>query len=160
MSDAYIYYLIDNHSSLSYDSYLQSCQQNTCARYSENNYCGKNQIPESFLWPDNDCFMGSYTERCFNYSDNGAIRLLQFYFLNPGYSEFLQLVVGFAIGLAFGPFSWGLKWLLIFIIVFEIIYYAVAKGRCCWSFPGRVAVEAATLLGWLVGRTLTSKPIK
>ena len=104
--------------------------------------------------------MGSYLQRDLKYSDNEAVYLLQRYFLNPRYTEFLQMIVGFAVGLAFGPFSLGLGYLLAFIIAYEIVYYVVARGRCCWSFPGRVAVELATLLGWLVGRTLTRTPIK
>lgn len=109
---------------------------------------------------DSNCYLGSYREGPIRFSDNKIVAVIQAYFLNIRYTELLQVIVGFAVGLIFGPFSFGLIYLLGFIILYEIIYYVVARNQCCWSFPGRVAVEFATILGWLVGRSLTNQPVK
>ena len=66
----------------------------------------------------------------------------------------------FVTGVIFSPWNSGLFWLIIFIIVYEIVILIITGAREeCWNSFDRAAIIAASLLGWLVGRLLTSLPI-
>ena len=77
------------------------------------------------------------------------------YFCNEANSELNQIVIAFVWGLLFGSISWGLIWLIVFLIIYEIFIFYVTEGLApYWGFLVRVAVIAATLIGWVLGRWL------
>ena len=63
-----------------------------------------------------------------------------------------QVVIAFAIGLIFAPWSWGLLYLLIFFILFEISYAFIHRDFSSDHVLVRITVVAASFFGWLVGR--------
>ena len=77
------------------------------------------------------------------------------YFKNPKYTQFMQIVVAFVAGIVFAPYSYGFIFLLIYLIAYEIVYLFFTRG-CYpyWDSLFRVAVIAASIYGWIIGRTI------
>ncbi len=77
------------------------------------------------------------------------------YFCSETCTEFNEIVISFAYGLIFGSFSYGLIWLIVFIIVYEVyVFYVTKDVPERWRFLARVGINAAALLGWILGRWL------
>jgi len=73
-------------------------------------------------------------------------------------NELLQILSAFALGIAFAPWSWGIVYFFIGIVIWEILYYVSVKGsKPFWFLEVRLAIVAASVLGWLIGRELTGK---
>lgn len=76
-------------------------------------------------------------------------------YLKTPSSELFQIVSAFALGLLFGPLSWGIGYNIFFIIIYEILLFYFTK-----NFPGvykiqtRIIANLAGLYGWVLGRTL------
>lgn len=79
----------------------------------------------------------------------------QMMFCSNASTELNQLVFSFAIGLLFGPMSWGIIYYVIFIIIYEIIIFYITSGLPpTWRLLSRVSINAAALIGWVLGRWL------
>ena len=77
------------------------------------------------------------------------------YFKNPKYTQLMQIIVAFALGVIFSPFSYGLIYLLIYLLIYEIIYLIFTQA--CYPYWGivfRLAVVSASIYGWIIGRTI------
>ena len=73
-------------------------------------------------------------------------------------NELLQIVFAFTLALTLSPWSYGIVLFFIFLVVWEILYYVSVNGtKPYWFFEVRLAIVAASFLGWLVGRELTEK---
>jgi len=76
-------------------------------------------------------------------------------FCSENSTEFNQLVFSFALGLLFGPMSWGIIYYVIFIIIYEIIVFYVTSGlEPFWRLISRISINSAALIGWMLGRWL------
>ncbi len=74
-------------------------------------------------------------------------------FLVPKYSDYVQIIISFMIGLFFGPLSSGLIYLLITIIIWEgLIIWVTKRLKPQYKFNIRIALNAAGILGWVLGR--------
>lgn len=75
------------------------------------------------------------------------------YFQNPQYTQLMQVIIAFALGVIFSPFSYGFLFFLLYLVVYELAYLFFTRG-CCpyWGFLFRGAVIGASILGWLLGR--------
>lgn len=62
------------------------------------------------------------------------------------------VVIAFIVGIVFSPWTGGIFYLILFYLVYELILVILAKGRV--DPMARIAVIAAGLLGWFVGRLL------
>ncbi len=79
----------------------------------------------------------------------------QKFFCSDSSTELNQIVFSFAIGLLFGPISWGLAYFIAFIIIYEIIVFYITSGLSPkWRFLARLGINAAAILGWIIGRWL------
>lgn len=77
------------------------------------------------------------------------------YFVNPDYTELVQLVVAFAFGVIFSPFSYGPLFFIIWLVLYEFAYAYYTNTECpYWRLFFRVALIMASILGWLIGRTV------
>lgn len=77
------------------------------------------------------------------------------YFCNDSYTEFNQMIVGFALGLLFGPFSKGIAYFLLFLLIYEIVlFYYTQDMTPKWRMEARIAIGVGSLLGWMIGRWL------
>jgi len=75
------------------------------------------------------------------------------YYFNPDYTQLLQLITAFVIGLLFGPFAYSLIFYVSFIILYEILYLLVTKATAPWfTIQSRAAIILAGIGGWIVGR--------
>lgn len=81
------------------------------------------------------------------------IPILKEYFCNERYPIIIQLLVSFAFGVAFSPYSSGIFWLALSIIIYEIIYMVCSKcDSRYWYIGNRVSIIFAGFLGWIIGR--------
>ncbi len=69
-------------------------------------------------------------------------------------SVLFSIVLSFAVGLLFAPWSFGFLYLLIFIIVYEIIYAWYNKDFSTENFMTRLGIVVASIFGFIVGRAL------
>ena len=69
-------------------------------------------------------------------------------------SVLFSLVLSFAVGLLFAPWSFGFLYLLIFIIVYEIIYACYHKDFSTNNFMIRLGIVVASIFGFIVGRAI------
>jgi hypothetical protein len=81
------------------------------------------------------------------------------YFNYRGYTILFQIISAFTLGIIFAPWSKGLIFLIIFILCYEAIYFNYYVNICNlpynrYFFLVRFGVFCATLLGWLIGRSL------
>lgn len=100
------------------------------------------------------------------------------WFQNEKYTPMAQVIVAFVFGILLSPFSSGLFFLTVFIVVYEILYYlfinpltVVPYGGYddplgqnnynprCYNIFVRVSVMIASILGFIVGRTLSGDNI-
>lgn len=66
-----------------------------------------------------------------------------------------QYLISFFVGFIFGPWSWGIIWLLLYFIVYWLVDYIISRNRPnCWNTVGRAGIFFASLLGFIVSRTL------
>ncbi len=73
-------------------------------------------------------------------------------------NELLQIIFAFALAMTLASWSWGIIIFFIGLVVWEILYYVSVKGtKPYYFFEVRLAIVAASVLGWLVGRELTGK---
>lgn len=65
-------------------------------------------------------------------------------------------------GIFLSPFGNGVFLLVIWIIIYEILYYLASRyfGRHeSWFCHNRVGIAMASILGWIIGRTLLNKEV-
>lgn len=81
-------------------------------------------------------------------------------FCNDKNTPMFQVITSFTFGVILSPWSSGLFFLTIFIILYEIFFYIFTHGdqRYYDSFT-RCGVICASLLGFIVGRTLSGDEI-
>lgn len=73
-------------------------------------------------------------------------------------NELLLILFSFALSMVLAPWSWGIIFFFIFLVVWEIGMYLGTRGKPpFWFLEVRLAIVAASVLGWLVGRELTGK---
>ena len=73
-------------------------------------------------------------------------------------NELLLILSAFAISLTLASWSYGIIFFFVFLVTWEIIYYiAVRVTKPYWFLEVRLAIIAASILGWLIGRELTGK---
>lgn len=71
------------------------------------------------------------------------------------YPVLAQMIVGFAVGLMFSPWSTGIQFVLAFMIVYETLVYVITDGKePYWNLADRAAIVACYLFGWIIGRYL------
>lgn len=71
------------------------------------------------------------------------------------YAPMSLIILSFASGVLFGPWSWGIFPLLLFIVAYEFLYYFLTWGNNeHWQVMMRCVVILATLLGWIISRTI------
>lgn len=77
------------------------------------------------------------------------------YFRNPKYTQLVQIIVSFAFGIIFAPYSYGFIYLVIYLFLYEVIYFIFTRGEYpYWTPLFRFATVAASLLGWIIGRVI------
>lgn len=75
--------------------------------------------------------------------------------LNTDMSVFIQVLMAFATGILFAPWSYGLLYFLGFLIAYEVIaIYLSRMNPAYWCFRTRVAVLIASIVGFLTGRLI------
>jgi hypothetical protein len=81
-------------------------------------------------------------------------------FCNDKTTPMFQVITAFAFGVILSPWSSGLFFLVIFIIIYEIFLYIFTHGdERYWDSFTRCGVICASLLGFIVGRTLSGDEI-
>lgn len=71
-------------------------------------------------------------------------------------NELLLILSAFAIALTLASWSYGIIFFFAFLVTWEIIYYIAVRGtKPYWFLEVRLAIIAASILGWLIGRELT-----
>jgi hypothetical protein len=105
-----------------------------------------------------------YTQNCdpipqdYNSTPNQSIRQSSVWktvqsFINAYPSDIaFQVIIAFAVGLLFAPWSWGLAYLIIFFVIFEIGYAIIHRDFSWNNIMVRISVIGASFLGWLIGR--------
>lgn len=77
------------------------------------------------------------------------------YFRNCNYTELMQLIVSFSLGIIFSPFSYGFIYVILYLIIYEIFYAIFTRLQYpYWRLTFRIANVAASIYGWIIGRTL------
>lgn len=85
---------------------------------------------------------------------------LERYFQNPYYTDFAQMTVAFAISVVSAIFSFGFLYFLAFIIAYEVVYAYFSGGKApFWTPTQRLGVIAASITGYIVGRSLVGEPL-
>lgn len=70
-------------------------------------------------------------------------------------TDLSQIVFAFIYGLFFGPFSNSIVYVIISLIVFELyVIISTRMAKPLWQFEFRVTMNAAGLIGWVLGRWL------
>lgn len=64
-----------------------------------------------------------------------------------------QVMVSFALGVFFGPISWGIIFYIVFIIAWEVMVYITYRAE--WNAIHRASIIMSSILGFIIGRTLT-----
>lgn len=73
-----------------------------------------------------------------------------------------QYLLSLVVGIALAPFGKGIFLLIVWILVYELIYYLAAKyfGKLqYWNSETRGGIALASLLGWIIGRSLLSNEV-
>jgi hypothetical protein len=67
----------------------------------------------------------------------------------------MQVLIAFCLGVIFSPFSYGFALFIFYLVVYELLY-AIFTGVCYpyWAPLFRLAVVAASIYGWIIGRTV------
>lgn len=79
---------------------------------------------------------------------------LQSFFLNPHYTQLMQILTSITIGIIFGPFTNSLMLYTVYLIAYEVLYLFVSQARWPWySIKFRTVVVCAGILGFIIGRT-------
>lgn len=77
------------------------------------------------------------------------------YFKNLYYTELVQLIFAFSLGVIFAPFSYGPLLFIIYLLLYEFIYaYFTNTEYPYWRLFFRVAVVMTSVFGWIIGRTI------
>lgn len=77
------------------------------------------------------------------------------YFKNDAYPEIAQILASFALGILFAPWSWGPLYFITFLIAYEIVCGYFTRGQApYWRLEARVGILFASILGFIIGRTL------
>lgn len=77
------------------------------------------------------------------------------YFHNPANTEMVQVVSAFAVGVIFSPWSRALLLFITLLVVYELLYfYSTSFSLPYWRLEGRAAILMASILGFILGRTL------
>ena len=77
------------------------------------------------------------------------------YFNNGNATEMYQVILAFTIGVLFSPWNNGLFLFILFLIAYELLYfYATGFQLPYWRLEGRVAIVMASILGFIIGRTV------
>lgn len=85
---------------------------------------------------------------------------LHSFFCNPKCTPMTQIIMSFAWGVLLSPWSSGLFFLFIFTIIYEILYYIFTQGDPrYYNTEVRAGVICASILGYIVGRTLSGDNI-
>ena len=82
------------------------------------------------------------------------------WFQNEKYTPMAQVIVAFAFGALLSPWGSGLFFLLVFILIYELLYviFTWANPRY-WQPEIRGAAAMASILGWIVGRTVAGDEV-
>ena len=76
-------------------------------------------------------------------------------FCNPNNNEFTQLILALLLGIIFSPWSLGFLYFFIFLVIYEIICMILTScQRPYWNLYFRISIISASLLGWIIGRTI------
>lgn len=76
-------------------------------------------------------------------------------FLLPKYTDYVQIIIFFCIGLFSGPISNGLIYLIISILIWEaLIIWVTDRLKPGYKFATRIALNVSFIVGWLLGRWL------
>lgn len=83
------------------------------------------------------------------------------YFCHECSTTASQMIIAFVLGLLFSPFNMGLIYVLLLIIINEILVYIFSNGvkPRYWDPLERCGVVCSTVLGFIIGRTLSFKPL-
>ena len=77
----------------------------------------------------------------------------QNYFRNCDYTPLMQLILAFALGVIFAPYSYGFAFFFVFLVVYEFFYATFTNLQDpFWSPFLRISVVAVSLFGWIIGR--------
>lgn len=78
------------------------------------------------------------------------------WFQNPAATNFFQLVMSFIISFVVAPWSLSFIFFIIFTLIYELLYgYANQFQSPYWNPLTRLAIVAASIIGWIGGRLLT-----
>ena len=68
-----------------------------------------------------------------------------------------SIFASFIFAMIFAPWTYGVFWLVIYILVWEIgIYFLSLRYPGCWNIFARAAIIFSSILGFIVGRTVTN----
>ena len=82
------------------------------------------------------------------------------YFQNAKYTRMFQVIFSLAFGIILAHWGSGLFFLVVFLIFYELAYYIFTGGNpLYWDHFTRVGVIMASILGWIVGRSLLGDPV-
>lgn len=83
------------------------------------------------------------------------------YFCHENNTTTSQIIIAFVMGLLFSPFNMGLIYIILYLILNEILFYIFSNGKCprYWDIFERCGVVCSTVLGFIIGRTLSFKDI-
>lgn len=96
------------------------------------------------------------------------------WFQNPKYTPMAQVIFAFVFGILLGPWGSGLFFLVVFTIFYEIAYYLFINPDIVVPFADlsgrnynpkvyiiflRVGIMLSSILGFIVGRTLSEDEI-
>ncbi len=77
----------------------------------------------------------------------------EYYFKNCKYTQLMQLVLSFVLGVIFAPYSYGFAFLIVYLLAYEFAYAAFTNLESpYWTPLFRVGIIAVTIFGWLIGR--------
>lgn len=85
---------------------------------------------------------------------------LKKWFCNEKYTPMAQVIIAFVWGVALSPWSSGIFILIWSIILYELAYYIFTHGDPhFYNLSIRPAVISASVLGYIIGRTLSGDEI-
>lgn len=77
------------------------------------------------------------------------------YFCSSTATDLNQLTIAFVLGLVVGPFSTSIIFRLLFIIVYEVVVFYYTRGLTpYWRLLTRIAINCASLYGYILGKWL------
>ena len=81
---------------------------------------------------------------------------LETWFCNPKYTPMAQVIVAIVWGIILSPWSQGLIFLVASVIAYEVAFYLFTRNHPqCYNNFTRTGVICASILGYIVGRTLS-----